>query len=926
MTSELSPTNDLVEAVRRIRAAVKNDLRDLDLGELSIERLPEEILNLPHLKTLCLSNCCRLTSIAELKNLTNLTTLDLSRCMDLTSLAGLENLTQLTTLDLSHSGLTSLAGLENLTQLTTLNLWFSMKLQSTAGLENLTNLTRLNLSWCCSLAEVDALNSLTELTSLDLSGPNMRQTDMATLGNLTKLITLDLSGCNCLTSLAVLGNMTELTTLVMQICPSVTSVEELKSLLHLTTLNLSWCVNLTSVESLRALPVLTDLRLEGCRSVQKFSPLQPLLPRLSYLNVRETRFHDLHPSVCVGDDRGNALNAVQRYFVALGPNAMPDPEIKVYVIGNGEAGKTKLVGRLRGELFDAIPEISTHGIELSGYDLPECDDLPHRIRLIFWDFGGQDIYHGTHALFLRGPAIYLLLYSHKTEDDREFVNHGALVKNRRLMYWFDYLRQVTGEDNEVPYPLLLVQSRCDAVADRYKAPPYWPDEGFPHLFSHCLPVSSKRGYGLEELRDELRNAVIKLLQHCPQPPLPTRWADVRNSIRKLQLNHSCRILTMADFANLCKKNGCDGDQEVLRDALHEMGVVFYRKGAFANDPIILDQSWALDALYAVFTRDAAYQQFIQNNGRFTRKNLDDYIWSRRTPQIPPADQRTILNFMEQCHVCFRVSGERDDDDSEYIALDLLGPWEDHAPRYWWQAEIPPTAFLRLDFTALHDGILRSLLAQIGHLAGDRPTYWRFGCRFLDRRTNSDVTVRTEGNALCIRAWGGEAESSVQSVLDLVNRMPLGRRPDPLWVFGRCPRSASAQSTESPPLEPIRPPTITLGQLGNDAARWRKRLVTFYWIGRMFNEGATSLAEVEAKLAELQKKLPERGKFGTKIGGLSTTIKLLREGLFTLLFGGREAALLQVTGSKGACTMTDEGKQAWRATCEYLWPNGNVPDS
>src|SRR5690349_5979289 len=45
--------------------------------------------------------------------------------------------------------------------------------------------------------------------------------------------------------------------------------------------------------------------------------------------------------------------------------------------------------------------------------------LAHPARLNLWDFGGQDVYHGSHALFLQGHAVFLLLWCPALESDRK---------------------------------------------------------------------------------------------------------------------------------------------------------------------------------------------------------------------------------------------------------------------------------------------------------------------------------------------------------------------------------------------------------------------------------------------------------------------------------------------------------------------------
>ncbi|MFM9745761.1 hypothetical protein ACKI2C_50255, partial [Streptomyces brasiliscabiei] len=74
------------------------------------------------------------------------------------------------------------------------------------------------------------------------------------------------------------------------------------------------------------------------------------------------------------------------------------------------AGKTQLARRLTGARFEPDWN-STHGIEVGSTDLPGESPL----RLHIWDFGGQDIYLGAHALFLTSPAILAAVWARDTE-------------------------------------------------------------------------------------------------------------------------------------------------------------------------------------------------------------------------------------------------------------------------------------------------------------------------------------------------------------------------------------------------------------------------------------------------------------------------------------------------------------------------------
>ncbi len=99
---------------------------------------------------------------------------------------------------------------------------------------------------------------------------------------------------------------------------------------------------------------------------------------------------------------------------------------------------------------------STHGIRLTFADLPTAPGEPPA-RLNIWDFGGQDIYHGTHALFLRSRAIFALVWCEERNNAEVYEHQGIAFRNHPLAYWAHYVRHLAGTDN----PLLTVQTHCD---------------------------------------------------------------------------------------------------------------------------------------------------------------------------------------------------------------------------------------------------------------------------------------------------------------------------------------------------------------------------------------------------------------------------------------------------------------------------------
>jgi internalin A len=216
-----------------------------------------------------------------------------------------------------------------------------------------------------------------------------------------------------------------------------------------------------------------------------------------------------------------------------------------------------------------------------------------------------------------------------------------------------------------------------------------------------------------------------------------------------------RLLEHAEFDRLCGEEGGISDKDALLDFLHHSGVIFHRAGLF-GDRIVLDQNWALEAIYALFDRKKVLP-LLQGDGRFTRTKLETLIWSDYTPE----EQKIFLGMMEDCGICFRVRElphDWRDEEWEYIAPELLPTWSD-AQKSLLAGRIPkdhPVAEAEASYSFLHEGVLRSYLSKIGQQAGDAAIYWKYGCWSYEETTDSRVLI--EGRWETLRARPARAAS------------------------------------------------------------------------------------------------------------------------------------------------------------------------
>jgi len=797
-----------LEALRRIRQAEETGATTLDLSSLSLlHALPRELAHLARIQTLNLSWCAQLSDLTPLAGLTSLQQLDLNGCAqlsDLTPLAGLTALQQLTLSECAQlSDLTPLAGLTalqhlvlcqcaqlgdltplaGLTALQGLGLPLCAQLSDLTPLTGLTALQRLNLYGCAQLSDLTPLANLTSLQQLYLSGC-AQLSDLTPLAGLTSLQQLYLSECAQLSDLTPLARLTALQQLVLSECAQLSDLAPLARLTALQQLDLSECAQLSDLAPLANLTSLQQLRLSRCRSTLRFAPLEILLSTLREIYLWDCQFDDLPVEICGDKEYQNVLTAVRAHYEDLRAGQEPDVEIKIFFLGNGGAGKSQLCRRLRGLSYDpSVP--TTHGIQISEMTL-ELQDVGIPIRLNLWDFGGQEVYHGCHALFLQARAIFLILWTPELENETSYQENGLSMRHRPLSYWLDYLRAFGG----VHSPVLLIQSQCDTPAQRVQHPPAAGVDDFTAVQS--VQFSAKTSRGLDSVKAALKEAVRDCVERRPPPPIGEGRMRVRNRLRELLFQDQSlplqrrryRLLERADFDRLCDEVGGISDKEALLDFLHHSGVVFYRAGLFGGR-IVLDQNWALEAVYAVFDRKKTLP-LLRSYGRFSRADLEALVWSSYARE----EQEVFLGMMESCGICFRAR-ELPDREWEYIAPELLPAWSEAqesllAGRL---LKSPATAEAEACYAFLHEGVLRNYFSRIGRQAGDAAIYWKNGCWFYEKTTDSRVLIEgrwrgagieTGEGTIYFRAWGEGAQQLIEPLLTELKRLAIGQQPAITW--------------------------------------------------------------------------------------------------------------------------------------------------
>ncbi|MDL2330296.1 GTP-binding protein, partial [Desulfosarcina sp. OttesenSCG-928-A07] len=250
-------------------------------------------------------------------------------------------------------------------------------------------------------------------------------------------------------------------------------------------------------------------------------------------------------------------------------------EARVMFLGEGGAGKTSLINCLDNK--------------------PVCPDEPptprvairqrtenirgKEVRVHYWDFGGQVIFHATHQFFLREKALYVVVLDIRRSDPLE--------------YWLDHVQTFASGS-----PTLIVLNKTDQmprglqtqlpfdlkrIRQRY---PFVIDPVF------CLSCETKDGFSAFQVR--LRELLGS--HHILKEDMPVEWFQVKEALTKINQD----FIPRQEFHQICRKQGLDDKAEkTVLEVLDTLGIGLYFPKLKAHTDIVINPEWITKAIYHI---------------------------------------------------------------------------------------------------------------------------------------------------------------------------------------------------------------------------------------------------------------------------------------------------------------------------------------
>jgi internalin A len=409
----------------------------------------------------------------------------------------------------------------------------------------------------------------------------------------------------------------------------------------------------------------------------------------------------------VGNNKRPARPAdILAYYFKVRKAAAPLNEVKMLLVGRGEAGKSSIRDCLLGFGFDPKKK-ETPGIEIHTWPLKQGGET---VRLHVWDFAGQELTHGTHQFFLTERSVYVLV-----------LDARADTQDADAEYW---LRLISAFGGDSPVIVAL---------NKWKSKPFDVDrfairERFPTVRAF-VETDCKTGLGLEELEKEIRAKVLEM--ESVREPFPADWSATKDVFSKMRKSY----VPFDMFRKECKRNGVKykSEQETLARILHRLGIVLH----YADDPRLRDTTvlkphWVTESIYTLLR----LKEGPKSDGSLTFAEACAAL-SKEKPEMV----RYLIGLMRRFELCFPV----DETDERWLVPELLPKFQPELGGEWQAAD---ALRLRYKYKVLPEGLLPRFITRTYPLSAGQ-LRWRGG-----------VVLEMDGARALVRAGGSQVNAAI----------------------------------------------------------------------------------------------------------------------------------------------------------------------
>ncbi len=362
--------------------------------------------------------------------------------------------------------------------------------------------------------------------------------------------------------------------------------------------------------------------------------------------------------------------------------------------------------------------------------------------------------HATHQFFLTKRSLYLIVLDARVDE-----------RQNELEYWLKMIQSFGGDS-----PIILVGNKTDehpldidhrGLRQKYPA------------IRDIVPVSCKKGEGLEELRSAITHELARL-EHI-HDPLPQSWFQIKTRLEQMEQDY----IPYSEYQRLCQEEQVSDtlNQSTLIDLLHHLGIVLnFRDDPRLEDTHVLNPEWVTNGVYKILNDNRLMTEY---RGILDRSQLCRIL---DCPQYPRSKQQFIVDMMRKFELCFPLEDGTGD---RFLIPDLL-PKEEPGTGDW-----DNVLAFQYHYKVLPGSIISRFIVRMHHY-GDRQTWWRSGIVLKHRSNRGLVKSDREDGKIFIAISGphstrrellamirSQFAAIHQTIKGIVaeEKVPLPNRPD-----------------------------------------------------------------------------------------------------------------------------------------------------
>ena len=748
---------------------VMTDRKELRIKDVSV------IANLKKLKKLKICNA-ELTDINPITQLTNLINIDFSD-NKITDITPIKELKQLTKIDFSFNQITDITPIKELKQLTNVNFNYN-KITDITSIKELKQLTDIYFG-NNQITNITPIKELKQLTNTYFSSNKI--TDIISIKELKQLAQIDFSR-NQITEITSVKELRQLTHINFG-NNQITDITPIKELRHLAHINF-WNNQITDIMPIKELRQLTHINF-GNNQITNITPIKEL-KQLAQIDFSDNEITDIMPlkelkqltQTCFGNNRIIDISPIkelkQLTDISFWKNKVPYPtdtlddieklrayftdaekgttdkrQVKLIFLGDGCAGKSTLLNHLKDTTHTPTPiplNERTEGIETDIWK----DYFPN-YTINVWDFGGQDVLHSTHRLFLGERALYVLVWCRR--DKKKCMAD----ETHPLTYWLDFIASYGSKSVVLLVENIIDNEFSDDVTLKELVKRYESKDIKLIPTHHRIDVLNGT-YQIKTFKDTIKYSIEELQDSYPLEDYPENWYTLEQRLTE-EGNYE-KFIDYKEYLKIANEENISDPEALLRHFAHTGLIGYYPD---LSNHIILQMDWILEAMYACLKlKDNPLKRTL---GKLINKDFEK-VWENYSPE----ERELFKAYMLKSDLLHKVNKELNRE-YEYL-LPALFSNQSKRDKIIWEDKDQYTV---VKFGFMFGAIMQQLQVRILNYCHteDEETFYKNYISFTDRyNNNAYIEVFNEEKELRIYSENNKLQ---ETILSEINRIyPLDR--------------------------------------------------------------------------------------------------------------------------------------------------------